>query len=61
MLSVMFRQILRGNMDLEVEESRLPKVGAILEHYKGKRYEVLAVGHHTETLEPMVVYKVGAG
>jgi hypothetical protein len=29
----------------------------IYEHYKGKRYEVLDVAMHTETLEPMVVYK----
>lgn len=27
------------------------------EHYKGKRYEVLDVAVHTETLETMVIYK----
>ncbi len=27
------------------------------EHYKGKRYEVIDVAYHSETLEPMVVYK----
>ncbi len=27
------------------------------EHFKGKRYEVLGVARHSETLEPMVVYK----
>ena len=27
------------------------------EHYKGKRYEVLDVAMHSETMEPMVVYK----
>ena len=26
-------------------------------HYKGGLYEVLAVAHHSETLEEMVVYK----
>lgn len=26
-------------------------------HFKGKRYEVLGVAVHTETLEPMVIYK----
>ncbi|MBR3994991.1 MAG: DUF1653 domain-containing protein [Clostridia bacterium] len=26
-------------------------------HYKGKEYEVLYVACHSETLEPMVVYK----
>ncbi len=27
------------------------------QHYKGKFYEVLAVAHHSETLEELVVYK----
>jgi hypothetical protein len=26
-------------------------------HHKGGEYEVLAAAHHSETLEPMVVYK----
>jgi len=26
-------------------------------HYKGKEYEVLGLAHHSETLEPMVVYR----
>ena len=26
-------------------------------HFKGKEYEVLATAHHSETLEPMVVYQ----
>ena len=29
----------------------------IYEHYKGKRYEVIGVGHHSETLEEVVIYK----
>jgi hypothetical protein len=29
----------------------------IYEHYKGKRYQVLGVGTHTETGERMVIYK----
>lgn len=29
----------------------------IYEHYKGNRYEVLNVAVHTETREPMVIYK----
>ena len=29
----------------------------LYEHYKGKHYEVLDVARHSETLEPMVVYK----
>ena len=28
----------------------------IYEHYKGKRYEVLGVGKHSETMEEFVVY-----
>ena len=26
-------------------------------HFKGKEYEVIGVASHSETLEPMVVYK----
>jgi hypothetical protein len=26
-------------------------------HYKGKHYEVLGVVHHSETVEPLVLYK----
>ena len=26
-------------------------------HYKGGEYEVLGVAHHSETLEPMVIYR----
>jgi len=29
----------------------------IYEHYKGNRYEVLGEAIHTETQEPMVIYK----
>ena len=29
----------------------------IYEHYKGKRYEVIGIAHHSETLEPLVIYK----
>jgi len=29
----------------------------LYEHYKGKHYEVLDVAMHSETLEPMVIYK----
>lgn len=34
----------------------LPKRG-IYRHYKGKRYELLDIAKHSETLEPMVVYR----
>ncbi len=33
------------------------KLGGIYEHYKGKRYEVIDVVRHSETLEEMVLYK----
>lgn len=29
----------------------------IYQHYKGKRYEVIGIGCHTETLEYVVIYK----
>ena len=29
----------------------------IYEHYKGNRYELLAIANHSETLEKMVIYK----
>ena len=35
----------------------MPLKKGIYEHYKGKRYEVLGVGKHSETLEEMVVYQ----
>ncbi len=34
----------------------LPKKG-VYRHYKGKRYELLGVATHSETLEPMAVYR----
>lgn len=35
----------------------------IYEHYKGNRYELIAIANHSETLEKIVVYKAlyGAG
>lgn len=29
----------------------------IYRHYKGQRYRVLGIAHHSETLEPLVVYQ----
>ncbi len=29
----------------------------LYEHFKGKRYEVIGVARHSETLERMVIYK----
>lgn len=33
----------------------IPK--GIYEHYKGNHYEVIEVARHSETLEPLVVYR----
>lgn len=38
-------------MDIE-----MPKKG-IYRHFKGNRYELIDIARHSETLEPMVVYK----
>ncbi len=44
-----------------MKNDRLPPLPAIApgryRHYKGGEYEVLAVAYHSETLEPMVVYR----
>ena len=32
-------------------------IGGLYEHYKGQRYKVLAIAHHSETLEELVVYQ----
>lgn len=36
---------------------RYPKIGGIYHHYKGGTYEVLSMAKHSETDEPMVIYK----
>ena len=33
------------------------EVGKKYRHFKGKEYEIIAIGKHSETLEEMVVYK----
>lgn len=33
-----------------------PKVGEVYRHFKGYHYKIIAVGHHSETKERMVVY-----
>ena len=38
----------------------LPKKG-IYRHYKGNRYELLGIATHSETLEPMAVYRALGG
>ena len=34
-----------------------PVTGDVFRHYKGTYYEVLLLGTHTETKEPLVVYR----
>ena len=33
-----------------------PKAGEVYKHFKGYHYKIIAVGHHSETKERMVVY-----
>ena len=33
-----------------------PKAGEVYRHFKGNYYKIIAVGHHSETKEYMVVY-----
>ncbi len=44
-----------------MKQDRLPALPALrpgrYRHYKGGMYELLAVAYHSETLEPMVVYR----
>jgi len=35
----------------------LPLIGRRYRHYKNKDYDVIAIGRHSETLEPLVVYQ----
>lgn len=40
----------------KVSSRAIPKAGDVYRHFKGKYYEIIAVGHHSETGEQMVVY-----
>lgn len=33
----------------------------LYQHYKGNQYEVIGVARHSETLEPMVIYRACYG
>ena len=35
---------------------QIPKSGEVFKHFKGNCYKILAVGHHSETKEKLVVY-----
>lgn len=32
-------------------------VGSLYEHYKGLRYKIIGVAHHSDTLEELVIYQ----
>lgn len=47
----------QANMNDELsEQAKSLKLG-IYKHFRGKRYEVIGVARHSETLEEMVVYR----
>lgn len=37
------------------------KIGGYYQHYKGKKYQVIGVARHSETLEKMVIYQAQYG
>jgi hypothetical protein len=39
------------------EQARSIRIGSEWLHYKGKRYTILAVARHTETLEELIIYQ----
>ncbi len=40
-----------------VVENTIQPIAGIYRHYKGQRYHVLGTAHHSETMEPLVVYR----
>lgn len=39
------------------EIKQYPEIGGKYDHYKGGKYEVITMATHTETNEPLVIYK----
>ncbi len=46
---------LQGNLDKIPEPPALEK--GKYRHYKGNEYDVIGLAYHSETLEPLVIYK----
>jgi hypothetical protein len=40
-----------------MEKRNLPVAGEFYRHFKGNLYQIIGVAKHSETLEPMVVYR----
>ena len=38
-------------------DRQIPSPGEVFKHFKGNCYKILAVGHHSETGEKMVIYR----
>jgi len=45
-------------MSDEFDAVTVPEIElGVYQHYSGKKYEVIGISLHSETLEPMVIYK----
>lgn len=45
-------------MSDKLDTVKMPEIEpGVYQHYSGKKYEVIGISLHSETLEPMVIYK----
>lgn len=57
-MSKVNKEITKVDKDLsKAEVVYYPTIGGVYKHYKGGMYEVITLANHTETSEPMVIYK----
>ncbi|MCX5922198.1 MAG: DUF1653 domain-containing protein [Candidatus Dependentiae bacterium] len=40
-----------------IEQGAMPETGQLYRHYKGNYYKIIGIGHHTETLQKVVMYQ----